>query len=162
MNTGEKIRMARQLAALRVDVIEAVSRFRRRRLEAVQAVAKEVRTVQSRRSPEPRNTMLMRQWKRSSPPRLRLHIFLATSDLHCSEIEHDARAGARAIGSMIRYGAVCRRNRIFRGGAGRTDIDYLCQVSGRVDAGRRFNLPDTVGYAVPKSMARCSGACAIS
>jgi len=46
MNTNEKIRMARQLAALNVDIIEAGFPISSRGdLEAVQAVAKEVRTV---------------------------------------------------------------------------------------------------------------------
>src|SRR4029077_444086 len=46
MNTEEKIRMARQLAALGVDIIEAGFPISSPRgLEAVQAVAKEVRNV---------------------------------------------------------------------------------------------------------------------
>src|SRR5207253_4000679 len=46
MNTGEKLRMARQLAALNVDVIEAGFPIASRGdLEAVQTVAKEIRDV---------------------------------------------------------------------------------------------------------------------
>jgi len=64
MNTEEKIRLARQLAALKVDVIEAGFPIASRGdLEAVKRVSQEVRTVRLRRLPA--------QGKKMSAPRLR-------------------------------------------------------------------------------------------
>jgi 2-isopropylmalate synthase len=84
----------------------------------------------------------------------RLHVFLATSDLHLRVKLNMTRDQAlEAITSMIRYG----RQRVGEvefsaEDAGRTDIDFLCQVCrAAVDAGATvLNLPDTVGYAVPE------------
>ena len=58
-----------------------------------------------------------------------------------------------AIGTMIRYGRQHVAEVEFSAeDAGRTDIDYLCQVcKTAVEAGATIlNLPDTVGYAVPE------------
>src|SRR5881394_4053943 len=117
MNTEEKIRLARQLAALNVDVIAAI--------EALKPAA--------------------------AP---RLHIFLATSDLHLRvKLKMTREQALEAIGSMIRYGRQSVGEVEFSAeDAGRTDIDFLCQVCRTaVEAGATIlNLPDTVGYAVPE------------
>jgi len=58
-----------------------------------------------------------------------------------------------AIGSMVRYGRQSVGEVEFSAeDAGRTDIDFLCQVCRTaVEAGATIlNLPDTVGYAVPE------------
>jgi len=156
MNTAEKIRMARQLAKLGVDIIEAGFPISSRGdLEAVQAVAKEVREVPI--------AALARAKKMDVDAAIeslraaassRLHIFLATSDLHLQVKLHMTRAQAlEAITSMIRFGRQHVAEVEFSAeDAGRTDIDYLCQVcKAAVDAGATIlNLPDTVGYAVPE------------
>jgi 2-isopropylmalate synthase len=83
-----------------------------------------------------------------------LHIFLATSDLHLQvKLNMTREQALEAIGSMIRYGRQQVAEVEFSAeDAGRTDIDYLCQVcKTAVDAGATIlNLPDTVGYAVPE------------
>src|SRR5436305_4840452 len=156
MNTEEKIRLARQLAALNVDVSEAGFPISSRGdLEAVQKVAKEVRTVPiaalARARKEDVNAAVEALKPAAAP---RLHIFLATSDLHLRvKLKMTREQALEAIGSMIRYG----RQRVGEvefsaEDAGRTDIDFLCQVCRvAVDAGATIlNLPDTVGYAVPE------------
>src|SRR5437660_4942198 len=84
MNTEEKIRLARQLAALNVDVIEAGFPISSRGdLEAVQKVAEEVRTVPIAALARARKedvSAAVEALKPAAAPRL--HIFLATSDLH--------------------------------------------------------------------------------
>jgi 2-isopropylmalate synthase len=84
----------------------------------------------------------------------RLHIFLATSDLHLQvKLNMTREQALEAIGSMIRYGRQHVAEVEFSAeDAGRTDIDFLCQVCRvAVDAGATtLNLPDTVGYAVPE------------
>jgi len=156
MNTTEKIRMARQLAKLGVDIIEAGFPISSRGdLEAVQAVAKEVRDVPI--------AALARAKKMDVDAAIealqaaassRLHIFLATSDLHLQVKLHMTREQAlEAITSMIRFGRQHVAEVEFSAeDAGRTDIGYLCEVcKAAVDAGATIlNLPDTVGYAVPE------------
>jgi 2-isopropylmalate synthase len=156
MNTEEKIRLARQLAALKVDVIEAGFPIASKGdLEAVRKVALEVRDVPiaalARAKKEDVNAAIEALKPAASP---RLHIFLATSDLHLRvKLNMTREQALEAIGSMIRYGRQHVGEVEFSAeDAGRTDIDYLCQVCRvAVDAGATvLNLPDTVGYAVPE------------
>src|SRR5437899_2167608 len=156
MNTEEKIRLARQLAALNVDVIEAGFPIASRGdLEAVQRVAQEIRDVPiaalARAKKEDVNAAIEALEPAAAP---RLHVFLATSDLHLSvKLKLTREQALEAIGAMIRYGRQHVREVEFSAeDAGRTDIDFLCQVcSVAVQAGATvLNLPDTVGYAVPE------------
>jgi 2-isopropylmalate synthase len=156
MNTAEKIRLARQLAALKVDVIEAGFPIASRGdLEAVKKVAQEVRTVPIAalaRAKKEDVSAAIEALKPAAAPRL--HIFLATSDLHLRvKLNMTREQALEAIGSMIRYGRQHVGEVEFSAeDAGRTDIDFLCQVCRvAVDAGATvLNLPDTVGYAVPE------------
>jgi 2-isopropylmalate synthase len=156
MNTDEKIRMARQLARLGVDTIEAGFPISSRGdLEAVQAVAREVRDVPIAALARAKKSDIDAAVEALAPAASsRLHIFLATSDLHLQVKLHMTREQAlEAIGSMIRYGRQHVAEVEFSAeDAGRTEIGYLCQVcKTAVDAGATIlNLPDTVGYAVPE------------
>ena len=156
MNTDEKIRMAKQLAALNVDVIEAGFPISSKGdLEAVQAVAKEVRTVPIAALARAKKHDIDAAVEALKPAvASRLHIFLATSDLHLqAKLNMTREQALEAIGSMIRYGRQFVGEVEFSAeDAGRTDINYLCQVCRTaVDAGATIlNLPDTVGYAVPE------------
>jgi 2-isopropylmalate synthase len=156
MNTEEKIRMAKQLAALHVDIIEAGFPISSRGdLEAVQAVAKEVRTVPIAALARAKKHDIDAAVEALKPAASsRLHVFLATSDLHLQvKLNMTREQALEAIGSMIRYGRQHVAEVEFSAeDAGRTDIDYLCQVcKTAVEAGATIlNLPDTVGYAVPE------------
>src|SRR3989475_92374 len=156
MNTGEKLRMARQLAALNVDVIEAGFPIASRGdLEAVQTVAKEIRDVPiaalARAKKDDVSAALEALEPAAAP---RLHVFLATSDLHLRvKLNMTREQALEAIAAMIRYGRQHVGEVEFSAeDAGRTDIDFLCQVCRvAVDSGATvLNLPDTVGYAVPE------------
>ena len=156
MNTEEKIRLARQLAALGVDVIEAGFPIASRGdLEAVRMVAREIRDVPiaalARAKKEDVNAAIEALEPAAAS---RLHIFLATSDLHLRvKLNMTREQALEAIGSMIRLGRKHVGEVEFSAeDAGRTDIEYLCQVCRvAVDAGATtLNLPDTVGYAVPE------------
>src|ERR1700737_964764 len=156
MNTSEKIRLARQLEALGVDVIEAGFPISSRGdLEAVKKVAQEVRTVPIAALARARKDDVMAAVEAPQPAAAsRLHIFLATSDLHLDVKLHMTRAQAlEAISAMVRLGRQHVAEVEFSAeDAGRTDIDFLCQVCRTaVDAGATIlNLPDTVGYAIPE------------
>lgn len=156
MNTREKIRMARQLAALNVDVIEAGFPIASRGdLEAVRMVAKEIRNVPiaalARAKKEDVSAAIEALEGAAAP---RLHVFLATSDLHLRvKLNMTRQQALEAIRSMIRYGRQHVGEVEFSAeDAGRTDIEFLCEVCRvAVEAGATIlNLPDTVGYAVPE------------
>ncbi len=156
MNTAEKIRMARQLAKLGVDVIEAGFPISSRGdLEAVRAVAKEVRDVPIAALARAKKADVSAAIEALEPAAAsRLHIFLATSDLHLRvKLNMTREQALEAISSMIRFGRQQVSEVEFSAeDAGRTDLEFLCQVCRvAVDAGATIlNLPDTVGYAVPE------------
>jgi 2-isopropylmalate synthase len=156
MNTEEKIRLARQLAALNVDVIEAGFPIASQGdLEAVKKVSQEIRTVPVAALARAKKQDVEAAIEALKPAAMpRLHVFLATSDLHLRVKLNITREQAlEAISSMIRYGRQHVGEVEFSAeDAGRTDIDFLCQVCRvAVDAGATvLNLPDTVGYAVPE------------
>ncbi len=105
MNTREKIRMAHQLAALGVDTIEAGFPIASRGdLEAVIAVAKEVREVPIAALARARRDDITAAAEALKPAKYkRMHVFLATSDLHLQAKLHMTRAQAlEAIGTMIK------------------------------------------------------------
>ncbi|MGA2419379.1 MAG: 2-isopropylmalate synthase [Candidatus Acidiferrum sp.] len=159
MNTAEKIRVAHQLAALNVDVIEAGFPISSRGdLDAVQQVAKEIRTVPIAALARAKKDDVMAAVKALEPAASsRLHIFLATSDLHLKVKLNITREQAlESISSMIELGRKHVGEVEFSAeDAGRTDIDFLCTVCRiAVEAGATvLNLPDTVGYAVPEEYA---------
>jgi len=156
MNTAEKIRMAKQLAVLGVDVIEAGFPIASRGdLEAVRAVAKEVRHVPIAALARARKEDVAAAVEAlEHAADSRLHIFLATSDLHLQvKLNMTREKCLEAIGAMVKEGRKHVGEVEFSAeDAGRTDIDFLCEVcSVAVKAGATIlNLPDTVGYAVPE------------
>jgi 2-isopropylmalate synthase len=159
MNTQEKIRMAHQLAALGVDIIEAGFPIASRGdLEAVQAVAQEVREVPVAALARARKDDILAAAEALKPAATpRMHVFLATSDLHLQAKLHITREQAlEAIGSMIRLARNFVEEVEFSAeDAGRTEIEFLCKACQiAVDSGASIlNLPDTVGYAVPEEYA---------
>jgi 2-isopropylmalate synthase len=156
MNTSEKIRLARQLAALNVDVIEAGFPIASRGdLEAVKKVAQEIRTVPIAALARAKKQDVDAAIEALEPAASsRLHVFLATSDLHLRvKLNMTREQALEAITSMVRHGRQHVGEVEFSAeDAGRTDIEFLCQVCrAAVDAGATvLNLPDTVGYAVPE------------
>ncbi|MGB7845647.1 MAG: 2-isopropylmalate synthase [Candidatus Acidiferrum sp.] len=159
MNTAEKIRMARQLAALNVDIIEAGFPIASKGdLEAVIAVAKEVRDVPIAALARARKDDILAAAEALKPAKTpRMHVFLATSDLHLQAKLHMTREQAlEAIGSMVKLARNFVGEVEFSAeDAGRTEIEFLCTACAvAVKAGATvLNLPDTVGYAVPQEYA---------
>ena len=159
MTVAEKVRLARQLESLGVDVIEGGFPISSRGdLEGVRAVAAEVRTccvaALARTRREDIDAALEALVGAAHP---RLHIFVATSDLHLHHKLRLTREEAlESISTLGRYGRQhCAEVEFSAEDASRTDIDFLCEVVGRaVRAGAIIiNLPDTVGYAVPEEYA---------
>jgi 2-isopropylmalate synthase len=156
MNTEEKIRMARQLAALGVDTIEAGFPIASKGdLEAVMAVSKEVRDVPIAALARARKDDILAAAEALKSAKIpRMHVFLATSDLHLQVKLHMTREQClEAIESMVKLAKGHVEEVEFSAeDAGRTDIEFLCKACEAAVRGGAtvLNLPDTVGYAVPE------------
>jgi 2-isopropylmalate synthase len=156
MNTHEKIRMAQQLAALGVDTIEAGFPIASKGdLDAVVAVSKEVRDVPVAALARARKDDILAAAEALKPAKTpRMHVFLATSDLHLQVKLHMSREQAlEGIESMTKLAKNFVEEVEFSAeDAGRTDIEFLCKACEAAVRGGAtvLNLPDTVGYAVPE------------
>src|SRR6266404_3562905 len=159
MSAPEKIRMARQLESLGVDIIESGFPIASRGdLEGVRAVTREIRicTVAAlARAKRDDIDVVLDGLKGAAHPRV--HIVLATSDLHLHHKLRMTREQAlEAISTNVRYARErCAEVEFSAEDASRTDIEFLCEaVKTAVRAGATIiNLPDTVGYAVPEEYA---------
>jgi 2-isopropylmalate synthase len=156
MNREEKLRLARQLERLGVDVIEAGFPIASEGdFEAAHAVALEVKD--SRVAALARAYVLdidagLRAIEPAAKPRL--HIFLATSDLHLKyKLRMSREAALEQVGKMIRYARErCDEIEFSAEDASRSDIDYLTDIfETAAEAGATIlNIPDTVGYSTPE------------
>jgi 2-isopropylmalate synthase len=155
MNLHEKLALARQLAKLGVDVIEAGFPIASEGdLEAVKAIAKAVREpvicALSRTSP---TDVEHAQEALSAAARPRIHVFIATSDIH---LQHKLRMTREQV--LVEVDRAVRQARRYvddvefsAEDATRSDWDFLVQVFDvAVAAGAStLNVPDTVGYTTP-------------
>ncbi|MFN8000938.1 MAG: 2-isopropylmalate synthase [Acidobacteriota bacterium] len=155
MNLEEKLRMARQLDALGVDVIEAGFAIASDDdFAAVREVAQTCRRPVVASLCRTTREDIERAWEAlADATRPRIHTFIATSDIH---LQYKLQKTREEVLEMAR-GAV----RLAKGftddvefsaeDATRTDLDYLCQiVEAVIDEGATVvNIPDTVGYTIP-------------
>ena len=155
MTPEAKLRLAGQLDALGVDVIEAgFPSASQGDQQAVRGVAQAVRrsAVAALARCHDRDIDLAGEALQGAA-RPRLHVFIATSDLH---LEHKLKISRDDC--LARAEAAIRRARRYTDDvefsaedATRTDLAFLCRVvEAAIAAGATtVNLPDTVGYALP-------------
>ncbi len=155
MNLDEKIRIARQLEALGVDIIEAGFAISSPGdFESVSAISKAVKNVKV--------ASLARALKKDidaaynavkSAESPRIHVFLATSDLHLEyKLKMSREEALERLTESVKYArSLCPDVEFSLEDATRTDIDYMCRVvEAAIECGATtINLPDTVGYASP-------------
>src|ERR1700691_991126 len=155
MTTQEKLRMARALEALGVDIIEAGFAIASPGdFVAISSICREVRG--------PRIASLARTRREDiqaaarsvqGADRSRIHIFLASSDIHLEHKLKILRAEAlEQVDAAVRLARTYVDDVEFSPeDATRSDPDFLCSmVAVAIDAGATvINLPDTVGYCVP-------------
>src|SRR5712675_128832 len=159
MTVAEKVRLARQIEALGVDVIESGFPISSPGdLEGVRAVSREIRGCTVAALARARRADIDAALDGiSDAAHPRLHTFLATSDLHLHHKLRMTREQAlEAISTNVRYARErCAEVEFSAEDASRTDIEFLCEaVKTAVRAGATIiNLPDTVGYAVPEEYA---------
>src|ERR1017187_9928159 len=160
MCEAEKVRLARKLDALGVDVMEAGFPIASEDdFNSVRAVAREVRRpviAALARSVDADIDRAAAALEGAARPRI--HTFIATSDLH---LEHKLRMSRAEC--LDHAAAAVRRARrhvsdveFSAEDATRSDLDFLVAVvEAVVEAGATtVNLPDTVGYATPDEIVR--------
>jgi 2-isopropylmalate synthase len=155
MNHQEKLRLAHQLDRLGVDVIEAGFPIASEGdFEAVKAIASVIRRPIIAGLARACRADIERAWEAlrdASHPRI--HVFLATSDIHLQyklRITRD-QCLAQARDAVRLAKSLCDDVEFSPEDATRTDPDFLCKVlDAVVEAGATtLNIPDTVGYTVP-------------
>lgn len=160
MNLEEKVMIAKQLARLGVDIIEAGFAYSSPGdFEAVRQIAQQVEgpTICSLARARPED--IDRAWEAlKGAPRVRIHTFLSTSDIH---LKHQFRmtrkeALTRAVEMVERARGYVDDVEFSPMDASRSDVAYLCEVIEAVIAAGAgtVNIPDTVGYAAPQEFGR--------
>ena len=156
MTKDEKLRIARQLERLKVDVIEAgFAASSNGDFEAVKAIAQAIRgsTVCSLARANDRDISRAAEALKGGES-TRIHIFLATSDLH---MEKKLRMTREQVFEQAKLSTRFARNLSgdveFSPEDGyRSDPEFLYRVLEAViaEGATTINIPDTVGYAVPE------------
>jgi len=155
MHNAEKLRIAHQLAALGVDVMEAGFAIASQGdLESIRAIAREVRGPRIASLARCKREDIEAAAKAVEPAQSsRIHVFLATSDLHLQAKLKITRAealeqAAAAVSLACQYTDDVEFS---AEDATRSDADFLVEiVKATVAAGAKtINLPDTVGYTTP-------------
>jgi len=160
MHTEEKLRVARQLEKLNVDVIEAgFPMASEGDFEAVETIAKSLERTQVAALARADIADIDRAWEAVRyAKRPRIHTFIATSDIH---MRYKLRKGrdqvlAEVIRAVSHAKGYTDNVEFSAEDATRSDLDFLCKVfHAAIDAGAiTVNVPDTVGYTIPSEFRR--------
>ena len=160
MNTQEKLRLAQQLDRLGVDVIEAGFPIASEGdFEAVRTIAASVRRPIIAALARACAGDIDRAWEAlKGAARPRIHVFLATSDIHLKYKLRITREQCleQARTAVARAKTYCADVEFSPEDATRSDQDFLCQVVEAVVAAgaTTVNIPDTVGYSTPEEYGR--------
>jgi 2-isopropylmalate synthase len=160
MNIDEKLQLAHQLASLNVDVIEAGFPVASEGdFKAVNAIAKKIKGPVICGLARMLEADIRSAAKALKPAqKKRIHVFISTSDIH---IKHQLKKTPRQVIEMTRKGV--RLAKRFT-----KDVEFSCMDATRsepkflyeiiaeaIEAGATtVNIPDTVGYAIPKEFGR--------
>ncbi len=156
MTKDEKLRIARQLERLRVDVIEAgFAASSNGDFEAVKSIADHIREsiVCSLARANDRDISRAAEALKGAASS-RIHTFIATSELHMAkklrmspeEVFEQAKLSVRFARNL------CADVEFSPEDGYRSDPDFLCRVleAAIAEGATTINIPDTVGYAVPE------------
>ncbi|HOI15381.1 MAG TPA: 2-isopropylmalate synthase [Geobacteraceae bacterium] len=156
MNIDEKLRIAKQLQKLNVDVIEAGFPIASEGdFEAVKRVAQTIKGPEIAGLCRANFKDIDRGWEalRYAEDKGRIHTFIATSDIHMKyKLQMEpAKVLETAVKAVKRARSYTANVEFSCEDAVRTDLKFLAEVVGAViDAGACVvNIPDTVGYTIP-------------
>lgn len=155
MNVQEKLTVAKQLAKLGVNIIEAGFAFSSPGdFEAIRTISNEVEGPIICSLARAREEDIKSAWEAlKDAPKKRIHTFHSTSDIHLKYQFRVSREEAlkRSV-EMVKLARSFVDDVEFSPmDATRTDISYLCEVvEAVIEAGAStVNIPDTVGYSIP-------------
>lgn len=155
MNIQEKLTVAKQLARLGVDIIEAGFAYSSPGdFEAIKTIGGEVDGPIICSLARAREEDIKSAWEAlKNAPKKRIHTFHSTSDIHLKYQFRVSREEAlkRSV-EMVQLARSFADDVEFSPmDATRTDINYLCEVvEAVIEAGAStVNIPDTVGYSIP-------------
>ncbi len=155
MHHEEKLRMAHQLAALGVDVLEAGFAIASAGdLDSIRAISREVRGPRIASLARCKREDIEAAARAVEPaPVNRIHVFLASSDLHLeAKLKITRQQALEQVAESVALACTYSGNVEFSAeDATRSDPGFLRQiVTVAVQAGAStINLPDTVGYTTP-------------
>jgi len=159
MTREEKVRIARQLEKMRVDVIEAgFPAASNGDFEAVRAVAEAIKESTVAALCRTQDKDIARALEAIAPARSgRIHTFIATSPIHMEKkLRMSPDEVLKAAVNAVRYARNGIDNVEFScEDAGRSELDFLCRIiEAVIGAGASvINIPDTVGYNLPEQFA---------
>ncbi|MDA8089766.1 MAG: 2-isopropylmalate synthase [Nitrospiraceae bacterium] len=155
MNIEEKLQVARQLARLGVDVIEAGFAISSEGdFESIKRIGGEVEGPIIASLARAKEADIKRAWEAlRDTPKKRIHTFHSTSDIHLKYQFRISREEAlkRSVEMVKLARSLVEDIEFSPMDATRTELPYLAEVVGAViEAGAStVNIPDTVGYTVP-------------
>jgi 2-isopropylmalate synthase len=156
MTRDEKLRIARQLERLRVDVMEAgFAAASNGDFEAVRTIAEAIKdsTVCSLARANDRDISRAAE-ALAKAKRARIHTFIATSPLHMEKkLRMTPEQVLEQARLAVRFGRnLCEDIEFSAEDGYRSEIDFLARVVEAViaEGARTINIPDTVGYAIPE------------
>ena len=160
MNVEEKLRVAKQLERLNIDVIEGGFPIASEGdFEAVETIAKHIEGCEIAALARTDITDIDRAWeavRHAKQPRI--HTFIATSDIHLKyKLKRTREQVLDDVVRAVSHAKGYTENVEFSAeDATRSDLEYLCQVIGAaIEAGATtINIPDTVGYTIPMEFNR--------
>ena len=155
LQTPEKIEIAKGLVRLGIDVIEAgFPAASPGDFEAVQTIAREVKgtTICGLARANEKDVQKVADALKDAE-RSRLHVFIATSEIHMKyKLKMTRQEVLDRVKSILEFAKGKFDEIEFSGeDAARSDLDFLCEVFGVAIAGGAtiINVPDTVGYMNP-------------
>lgn len=155
MNIDEKLRVAKQLEKLNVDIIEAGFPVASEGdFEAVRRIAKAVTGCEVAGLARANEKDIDRAWEAlKDAKKPRIHTFIATSDIHLKyKLRKSREEVLEAAVKAVKHACKYTENVEFSAeDAVRSDPAYLAKVVQAVIAAgaKTVNIPDTVGYAIP-------------
>jgi 2-isopropylmalate synthase len=157
MTPEEKIRIAKQLERLKVDVIEAgfaaSSQGEFETLQSLATLIKDSKLCSLARANERDIERVAEALKAAE--QFRIHIFLATSALHMAKkLQMTPEQVLERARTAVRFARRFSDDVEFSPeDSSRSDPDFLCRVIEAViaEGATTINIPDTVGYAMPES-----------
>jgi len=163
MTRDEKLRVAKQLEKMRVDVIEAGFAIASPGdFESVKAIAEAVTESRVCSLSRALDADIDRAGEALRNAAMgRIHTFIATSPIHMKyklQMQPD-QVVEQAVKAVTRARNLIDDVEFSLEDASRSELDFMCRIIEKViDAGARtINIPDTVGYAVPGEFAHTIG-----